>query len=75
MLCLTKLFNYKMKKGKVKFYNETKGYGFICDNDSNEDIFVHVTGLKDTIREGDEVVFEVTPGKRGMNAVNVRIDS
>jgi CspA family cold shock protein len=64
-----------MKKGKVKFYNETKGYGFICENESGEDIFVHSTGLKDDIRDGDEVVFEVAPGKRGMNAVNVRIDS
>jgi cold shock protein len=64
-----------MKKGKVKFFNESKGYGFINDSESGEDIFVHSTGLKDEIRDGDSVVFEVTPGKRGMNAVNVRIDS
>ncbi len=64
-----------MKKGKVKFYNESKGYGFICDNESGEDIFVHTTGLKDQIRDGDDVVFEVAQGKRGLNAVNVRIDS
>lgn len=64
-----------MKKGKVKFFNDSKGYGFICDSESGEDIFVHTTGLQDTIRDGDSVVFEVAPGKRGMNAVNVRLDS
>ena len=61
-----------MKKGKVKFFNESKGFGFICDNETNQDVFVHSTGLKDEIREGDEVVFEVAQGKRGLNAVNVQ---
>ncbi len=60
-----------MKKGKVKFFNETKGFGFICDHETNQDVFVHSTGLKDEIREGDEVAFEVAQGKKGLNAVNV----
>ena len=62
-----------MKKGTVKFYNFSKGYGFINDSTTGEDIFVHSTGLKAEIRDGDEVTFEVTPGKKGMNAVNVQL--
>ncbi len=62
-----------MKKGKVKFFNNTKGFGFINDNETGEDIFVHVSGLKDDIREGDEVTFDVSNGKKGLNAVNVQI--
>ena len=61
-----------MKKGTVKFFNETKGFGFIKD-ENGEEIFVHVTGLKNQIRENDEVVFEVEQGKRGLNAVNVTL--
>ncbi|MBK8555060.1 MAG: cold shock domain-containing protein [Lewinellaceae bacterium] len=60
-----------MSKGTVKFFNESKGFGFIVDTDTNEEIFVHVTGLVDKIREGDEVTFESERGKKGMNAVNV----
>jgi CspA family cold shock protein len=62
-----------MKKGKVKFYNNTKGFGFINDNETGQDIFVHSTGLKDQIRDGDEVTFEVAQGKKGLNAVEVRL--
>ncbi|HYV93150.1 MAG TPA: cold shock domain-containing protein [Chitinophagales bacterium] len=62
-----------MKKGKVKFFNTSKGFGFIQDSESGQDIFVHVTGLKQDIREGDSVVFDVTQGKKGLNAVNVRL--
>ncbi len=62
-----------MKKGKVKFFNESKGFGFICDNETGKDVFVHVSGLKEDIREGDEVTFEVTEGKKGPNAVNVQV--
>ncbi|MFM1744909.1 MAG: hypothetical protein RLZZ630_846 [Bacteroidota bacterium] len=60
-----------MKKGKVKFFNETKGFGFIVE-DNGQDIFVHVSGLKEDIRENDIVEYETEQGKRGMNAVNVR---
>ncbi|MBK7938471.1 MAG: cold shock domain-containing protein [Lewinellaceae bacterium] len=62
-----------MLKGTVKFFNETKGFGFIVDNASGEDIFVHVSGLVDKIREGDTVTFETQRGKKGMNAVNVQL--
>jgi cold shock protein len=62
-----------MQTGKVKCFNETKGFGFIVDDQTGEEIFVHVTGLAGvTIRENDAVTFEVTDGKRGPNAVNVR---
>ena len=61
-----------MKKGKVKFFNATKGFGFINDNETGKDIFVHSSGLKDEVYEGDEVSFEVQDGKKGLNAVNVR---
>jgi CspA family cold shock protein len=62
-----------MKKGKVKFYNNAKGYGFINDVSSGEDVFVHSTGLIAEIREGDDVTFDVENGKKGLNAVNVQL--
>lgn len=62
-----------MYKGTVKFFNETKGFGFIVDSASGQEIFVHVSGLVDKIREGDTVTFETKQGKKGMNAVNVQI--
>lgn len=61
-----------MKKGTVKFYNEAKGFGFITD-ETGTDVFVHATGLNDEIRENDSVSFEVTEGKKGLNAVNVTV--
>lgn len=61
-----------MKTGVVKFFNETKGFGFIKIDGSGEEIFVHVTGLNDQIREGDAVTFDVAEGKKGLNAVNVK---
>ena len=61
-----------MKKGTVKFFNEAKGFGFISDDDSSEEYFVHVSGLIDSINEGDSVEFELTEGKKGLNAVNVK---
>ncbi|RXQ94413.1 putative cold-shock DNA-binding protein [Ancylomarina subtilis] len=63
-----------MPQGTVKFFNETKGFGFIKNNETDEDIFVHVTGLIDKIDQGDVVTFDVVEGKKGMNAVNVKID-
>ena len=62
-----------MSKGTVKFFNETKGFGFIKENESDNEHFVHVTGLVDEIREGDEVEFDLKEGKKGMNAVNVKV--
>ncbi len=62
-----------MTTGTVKFFNESKGFGFIVEDGSNRDIFVHVTGLNGlTIREKDQVEFEVVDGKKGLNAVKVR---
>ncbi len=62
-----------MNKGTVKFFNETKGFGFINDEDSNNEYFVHITGLIDKINEGDYVEFELKEGKKGLNAVNVKL--
>ena len=62
-----------MKKGTVKFFNESKGFGFIKSEESGEDIFVHSSGLQDNIRENDNVVFDVQQGKKGLNAVNVKL--
>ena len=61
-----------MKKGKVKFYNSLKGFGFILDHETGQDIFVHSSGLQGQIHDGDEVTFEVTEGKKGLNAVEVK---
>ncbi|MFN8117143.1 MAG: cold shock domain-containing protein [Bacteroidia bacterium] len=61
-----------MKNGVVKFYNETKGFGFIKEENGTE-IFVHATGLQEEIRENDNVVFDVQEGKKGLNAVNVKL--
>jgi cold shock protein len=61
-----------MKTGKVKFFNESKGFGFIKDDNSGEEVFVHSSGLQDQIQENDSVQFEVQQGKKGLNAVNVR---
>ncbi len=62
-----------MNKGIVKFFNDSKGFGFIKDEDSEKEYFVHVSGLIDEIREDDEVEFELTEGKKGLNAVNVKV--
>lgn len=62
-----------MKKGTVKFFNESKGYGFIKDTETDQDYFVHVSGLIDKIKENDEVVFELEEGRKGMNAVQVKL--
>lgn len=62
-----------MNTGTVKFFNASKGFGIIVYNNSNDEIFVHTTGLIDEIKEGDQVTFIIESGKRGMNAVGVRI--
>ncbi|GAA4436923.1 cold shock domain-containing protein [Ravibacter arvi] len=62
-----------MPTGTVKFFNEAKGFGFIVDDESNKDIFVHVTGLGGlTIKEKDQVEYDIVDGKKGLNAVNVK---
>ena len=62
-----------MSKGTVKFFNDSKDYGFITEDGSNTDHFVHISGLIDEIREGDVVEFELQQGKKGLNAVNVQV--
>jgi CspA family cold shock protein len=62
-----------MESGTVKFFNETKGFGFIKVNGSGEEVFVHVTGLADEVRENDAVTFDLQQGKKGLNAVNVKL--
>ncbi len=62
-----------MSKGTVKFFNNSKGFGFISEDDSKNEHFVHVSGLIDEIKEGDAVEFELTEGKKGLNAVNVKV--
>jgi CspA family cold shock protein len=61
-----------MSTGKVKFFNERKGFGFIVDDEGQQDVFVHVSGLVDKIRENDQVSFDITEDKRGKKAINVR---
>ncbi|HTE01923.1 MAG TPA: cold shock domain-containing protein [Mucilaginibacter sp.] len=61
------------KEGTVKFFNVTKGFGFISQSDDRSDIFVHSTGLIDTIRDNDRVQFDVEEGKKGLSAVNVKV--
>ncbi len=74
---INKLFNANkagdIKEGTVKFFNNTKGFGFISIKDSDEEIFVHSTNLIDKIRQNDKVTFEVEKGDRGLSAVNVRL--
>jgi CspA family cold shock protein len=60
-------------KGTVKFFNDAKGFGFITEEGSNKEHFVHISGLIDEIRENDRVEFELQEGKKGLNAVNVKV--
>jgi CspA family cold shock protein len=62
-----------MKNGTVKFFNESKGFGFIIDEETKKEYFVHVSGLIDEINEGDTVEYELTEGRKGLNAVNVKV--
>lgn len=62
-----------MKKGTVKFFNESKGFGFIVDAETNEEYFVHVSGLIDEIKEDDSVEFDLKDGKKGLNAIDVKL--
>ena len=59
-----------MNKGTVKFFNEAKGFGFIT-GDNGQEVFVHISALKEEIRENDKVTYDTQEGKRGLNAINV----
>ncbi|GAB3340702.1 cold shock domain-containing protein [Marivirga atlantica] len=61
-----------MNTGTVKFFNEDKGFGFIVEDETQNEIFVHVSGLEEDIEKNDKVSFETTEGKKGLNAVSVR---
>jgi CspA family cold shock protein len=61
-----------MNKGTVKFYNDSKGFGFIKDANSPKEYYVNASGLIDSIKENDEVTFDLQEGKKGLNAVNVK---
>ena len=72
-ITLQKLINLSnMSKGTVKFFNETKGFGFVVDEETNKEYFVHITGLIDKVKENDEVEFDLQEGRKGLNAVNVK---
>ncbi len=70
-----KVFIDPIKRGKVDFFNHSKGFGFIKENDTQEKYFVHINGLIDDVDEGDKVEFELEKGMKGMNAVRVKFDS
>ncbi len=61
-----------MHSGTVKFFNESKGFGFILEDETGKELFVHVSGLIDKITKNDKVMFEIQNGKKGLNAVNVK---
>ena len=71
-ICIYLKYNI-MQQGTVKFFNETKGFGFIVPANGDAEIFVHSSGLMDNIRENDSVSYDVEQGKKGLNAINVKI--
>jgi len=62
-----------MSNGTVKFFNDTKGFGFITPDDGSKDVFVHQSALTEDIAEGDKVSYDVEEGQKGLNAVNVSV--
>ncbi|MCW8311481.1 cold-shock protein [Sphingobacterium thalpophilum] len=62
-----------MNTGKIKFFNETKGFGFITPEDGSADVFVHVSALKNQVTEGDVVTYDVERTPKGINATNVKL--
>ena len=73
MIFINYFYIYTMSNGTVKFFNESKGFGFIVPEDGGKDIFVHANGLNDNIAEGDKVRYDVEEGRKGLNAVNVEV--
>ncbi len=73
LISINKLNYITMSKGTVKFFNDTKGFGFITEEGVEKDHFVHISGLVDEIREGDQVEFDLKEGNKGLNAVNVKV--
>jgi len=67
------IYYFIVKNGTVKFFNESKGFGFITEDGSKTEHFVHVSGLVDEIKEGDAVEFDLREGRKGLNAVDVRV--
>ena len=63
-----------MNNGTVKFFNDAKGFGFITPEDGSKDVFVHVNGLTDEIKEGDKVTYDVEEGPKGLNATDVKVN-
>ncbi|MBT5931702.1 cold-shock protein [Crocinitomicaceae bacterium] len=63
-----------MSNGTVKFFNTTKGFGFITPDDGGKDVFVHQNGLTEDINEGDKVSFDIEETPKGLNALNVKVD-
>lgn len=68
----TFLLQFIMKTGTVKFFNDEKGFGFIVDDEDGKEVFLHVSGTVDEVTKGDSVSFEITEGRKGPNATNVR---
>ena len=64
---------YIMSNGTVKFFNNSKGFGFIVPDDGEKDVFVHANGLIDEINEGDKVSFDIEESPKGLNALNVKV--
>ncbi len=62
-----------IRKGTITFFNDSKGYGFIKDHETQESIFVHINGLEDDVKENDKVTFETERGQKGLNAVRVKL--
>lgn len=62
-----------MTTGTVKFFNNSKGYGFITPDEGGKDVFVHMSGLIDEIEEGNKVSYDIEEGQKGINAVNVKV--
>jgi CspA family cold shock protein len=62
-----------MQEGTVKFFNASKGFGFITPNNGGADVFVHITGVNGDLYEQDKVTYDVEEGRKGLNAINVRV--